>query len=155
MTAFMSPYCPVITNSVQSFAAAPRMKFSWSSSSSVSDSWKDRLRHRICSGDSDQEHSARAGSIAWALWFVSLLPGDTPEPEVVLEEDGDVALDWEASANSTFSISIDSDGIMRFGGLFRDATRYGRERLASSIPPEILALIARTGAERGSNVRAA
>jgi len=82
-----------------------------------------------------------ASALDYAVAFISLLPPEAPDPDIVIEEDGDVAFDWGSSAESTFSVSVGSDGTLRFGGLFGNGTRYGSEPLVSAIPNEILAYI--------------
>jgi hypothetical protein len=80
----------------------------------------------------------------YAVAFANLLPAEAPDPEIVIEDDGEVAFDWGETTHSTFSVSIGSDGTLRFGGLFGYQTRYGSDQLVSTIPNEILAYIDRT-----------
>lgn len=104
-----------------------------------SELWRKRLREQLASATSSEE-TARPNQTAlvYAEAFLSMLPHETPEPDLVFEDDGEVAFDWQSSTRSTFSVSIGEDGTLRYGGLFGYRTRYGTEQLTSAIPSVIL-----------------
>ncbi len=105
--------------------------------------WKRSLRSLIQEWPSNQqENEIDPFAAQYALWFLNLLPEDTPLPTVVVEDDGEVAFDWHRNARSTFSVSVGRDGTLRFAGLFGHRTRSGTDQLVGSIPRDILASIA-------------
>ena len=92
---------------------------------------------------SSHDRRVDVGALRYAAEFLRILPNDVPEPDIVIEEDGEVGFDWDVSRRATFSVSVGPDGTLRYGGLFGRRTRYGSAQLTSSIPPDILSLIAK------------
>lgn len=111
-------------------------------STSYSDLVKQQLLGRLRSSV-EQASGVEVGesTLSYAERFVSLLPINTPVPDIVLEDDGEIAFDWGVSATSTFSVSVSRDGTLRFAGLFGGKTRYGTDQLTSTIPSEILSYV--------------
>ena len=114
-----------------------------------SDLWKRQLAVELTDLSAGRdEPRADLRAVEHALVFLELLPDETPEPEMVVESDGEIAFDWDAGRRATFSVSIGPDGTLRYGGLFGYRTRSGTDQLVTSIPREILEHIAATRAVR-------
>lgn len=111
--------------------------------------WKQSLQTTIEEWGSCQE-GVEIDPIAaqYALDFVKLLPEDTPEPTVVVEDDGEVAFEWHRNARHTFSVSVGRDGTLRFAGLFGHRSRSGVDQLVGRIPNDILRSISLVGLEK-------
>jgi hypothetical protein len=112
-----------------------------------SELWRERLRQRLLSAmNSMSVPKPNQTALAYAAGFLSMLPHETPEPDLVFEDDGEVGFDWQSSTRSTFSVSIGEDGTLRYGGLYGYRTRYGTEQLTSAIPSVILECISAASA---------
>jgi hypothetical protein len=60
--------------------------------------------------------------------FVDLLPTDIPEPQVVPEPDGHIALCWDFGRDRVFTISIGESETATYAGILgRDVKRHGQE----------------------------
>jgi hypothetical protein len=84
-----------------------------------SELWRERIRQELSSATTSVAVAKpNQTALAYAEAFLSMLPHETPEPDLVFEDDGEVAFDWHGSTRSTFSVSIGEDGTLRYGGLF-------------------------------------
>ena len=110
---------------------------------SVSDRWKREVRREILDLMGNDARACIDSSTAkYAIALLELLPIETPKPDVVAEDDGEIAFDWDIESRRTFSVSIGRDGTLRYGGLFGHKTRYGSVQLTSSVPNEIVSHVA-------------
>lgn len=67
--------------------------------------------------------------------FLRKLPSSLPIPEVVLEPNGDLALEWFVSNYWSFLVGFSGKGIMTYAGLFgRGQKTYGTELISEAIP---------------------
>ncbi|MBS0209319.1 MAG: hypothetical protein JSS27_10215 [Planctomycetes bacterium] len=73
------------------------------------------------------------------------LPWDCPLPEVGVETDGQITLDWHRSPRSTVSISITPEANLHYAALFGAYPSYGTEPFFGEVPETILSLIRRVG----------
>lgn len=48
----------------------------------------------------------------------TLLPGETPAPDLVPEPDGEICMSWSVGANRLFAVSVGEHGKMNFAGQF-------------------------------------
>ena len=55
--------------------------------------------------------------------FIGALPGDIPFPEIAAEPDGSIALDWFASRERVFSLSVGETGRVAYA--WHDGTDQG------------------------------
>jgi hypothetical protein len=73
--------------------------------------------------------------------FTEMLPPDIPAPDVSLDPDGDISLEWYKNPTCVFSISFRGGGLLFYAGLFGlELTDhvYGRELVGDSINSEII-----------------
>lgn len=123
------------------FQQTPRFTFD-ARSSAYTDWLRERLLGQIRGlATGDAAAVVDPTTLDYALRFAQLLPTDAPEPDVVVEDDGEIGFDWGTSQQSTFSVSVGPDGSLHFAGLIGIRTRHGSDQLTSTIPAEILALI--------------
>lgn len=59
---------------------------------------------------------ASEGSRKLAVEFYNSLPNYFPEPEVAVDPDGEISLDWDVDANNTLSVSFSETGKLSFAG---------------------------------------
>lgn len=85
------------------------------------------------------------GTVYAAIDFALLLPRLAPLPEVSADPDGEISFDWLGPAGKMFSVSVSKSGRLSYAGLFaEESSVHGSEKLADSIPQEILRGIQRT-----------
>jgi hypothetical protein len=77
-----------------------------------------------------------------AVDFIAMLPPDIPVPEVVVENDSELGLDWDEGSGQVLSLTIRDTPFVGFAAMFGLEPLYGRVALVSGIP-EILALLLR------------
>lgn len=79
----------------------------------------------------------------FARRFVLALPAGTTLPEVSVDRDGDIALDWDFGPRRVLSISVARDGVLHFAGLFGANKQHGSEVFLRGVPPAVAQLIRR------------
>jgi hypothetical protein len=77
-----------------------------------------------------------AVSVASAL--LEALPQHVPLPSIVVEEDGEIALDWNESSDRSLTVSIKENGDLGYSALVGLRPDYGRAPFAGSIPDTVL-----------------
>lgn len=81
---------------------------------------------------------------AQALAFVFALPADVPRPEVALEPDGSLALDWMVARRRSFSLSVGRSNRLPYAWIDGAEGGHGVETFdGETIPAGILALLRR------------
>ena len=88
----------------------------------------------------------REEAFMYGCHFLRTMPLGTPAPEVGIEPDGDLTLEWHRSAYRTLSVSISPDGNLHYSALIGPNTVYGTEAFLGDIPQTILDLIRRINA---------
>lgn len=135
-------YAPAISTQssgsafLERFGSSP-FGISWS----VTDWEKRDLLDRVQRAARSSLIDVGEDTLYYAFRFAQLLPTSTPLPDVVVDDDGEVAFDWGTSARSTFTVSVGRGGLLRFAGLFNGRTRFGADQLTSTIPAELLAYV--------------
>jgi len=77
-----------------------------------------------------------AVNVASAL--LGALPQHVPLPAVVVEEDGEIALDWNESSDRSLTVSVKENGYLGYSALVGLRPDYGRAPFAGSIPDTVL-----------------
>jgi hypothetical protein len=76
--------------------------------------------------------------------FLTKIPSTIPIPEVVVEPNGDLALEWFVSNYYSFLVGFSGRSIVTYSGLFgRGQKTYGTELITEAIPPLIIENIRR------------
>lgn len=94
-----------------------------------------------CSTDNWDGYGAKAlclASYEEAFRFYLKLPITTPYPEVSVEPDGEIAFDWFNGPNRVFSVSIGSNCLLSYAGIFESGKIHGTEFFGDELPQEIL-----------------
>lgn len=81
---------------------------------------------------------AEPRAIAAAARLLMTLPTTTPVPEIWVDPDGEVALNWDFGKDWVFSVSIGPTGKLSYAGLYGSGKAYGAEQFATEIPPAVL-----------------
>lgn len=93
--------------------------------------------------DGYDARKANPRSIAHSLKFINQLSLNIPPPEVAIDVDGDVALEWDYGTNKVLSVRIGSSGEYYYAGKYGSASVYGREFYSEAIPESIANNISR------------
>ncbi|MGH8647228.1 MAG: hypothetical protein ACREX4_23325 [Gammaproteobacteria bacterium] len=105
--------------------------------------WMCRLGERYAAA-LEAGQSIETSTYRHASQFLALLPATTPAPEIVVEEDGEIAFDWDLSPRQVFSVSVGRDGTLSYAGLFGIQKAHGVTMLDDdAIPSEVLAGLAK------------
>ena len=99
-----------------------------------------------CSVPDWDGHGARPiddRSVYLASLFIAGLPLFTPLPEIGVDPDGEVSLDWHVRARHSLSISIGGDGSLAYAALFGTSRMRGVEVIDGGVPETIMAALHR------------
>lgn len=99
--------------------------------------------HRNENADGYRSSPADRASFALAMRLAERLPSAVPDPEVGVDPDGEVSFDWFAAPRQTFSVSVGSDGILRYAALVGEQESAGRARFDGQTVPAIVVTLAR------------
>lgn len=87
--------------------------------------------------DEDQ-HPATTAAVRSASRFVRALPHSLPLPQVAIDPDGAISLDWMPSRTRAFSISVDESGRLAYAWIKGSDRGHGVVRFVDSIPTVLL-----------------
>jgi len=97
---------------------------------------------RDCSVDNWDGYGARAvlrSAKENVQRFVELLPSDIPEPSVVVDPDGHIALCWDFGRDRIFTISVGETEVATYAGLLgKGVKRHGQEPFREDVPKVLL-----------------
>jgi hypothetical protein len=83
--------------------------------------------------------SASYDSYLRAKRFIEALPANFPAPEVAVDPDGEVSLEWYCPTGRVFSVSIGVNDGLTYAGKFSPSRKtHGTEVFTSQIPQVIL-----------------
>jgi hypothetical protein len=77
-------------------------------------------------------------SYGYAQAFLRMLPSWVSNPDVFVDPDGEICLEWDRGRRAVFSVSIGRDGTLTYAGLLGAAKRHGVEPFVDEIPEVIL-----------------
>ncbi len=72
-----------------------------------------------------------------AVRFVRALPTTIPDPDVSVDPDGEISIEWHLEPRRVFSVSIGMRNEITYAGLFGLNKTYGREYFGDEIPKEV------------------
>ena len=78
-------------------------------------------------------------TIRAATQFVYSLPRFGPTPEVSVDPDGEISLDWASPSGKMFSVSVNKQNRLAYAGWFGEKSKvHGIEQLDEVCPQEIV-----------------
>ena len=99
-----------------------------------------------CSEDNWDGYGASAISINTYLEsrrFLQILPTTIPIPEITAEPDGEIAFEWFIKPRRILSVSVGSDRILTYAGIFGINKTHGTEYFGDELPAAILSNLQR------------
>ena len=76
-------------------------------------------------------------SYNYAGEFLRLLPSHVPNPEISVDPDGEISMEWDCGPRNVFSVSVGRDGTLTYAGLFGYNKAHGTEIYSGHIPANI------------------
>jgi hypothetical protein len=73
----------------------------------------------------------------YAKQFLQLLPSNVSIPDITVDDDGEIMLEWDIGRRCVFSVSVGRDGTLSFAGLFGHNPIHGTEDLRETLPDVI------------------
>ncbi|MGH7824983.1 MAG: hypothetical protein ACREQ7_07375 [Candidatus Binatia bacterium] len=82
----------------------------------------------------NDEVEVEPSTIDYAEQFLRLVPMDMSIPEIEVDSDGEIMLEWDQDRRCVFSVSVGRDGTLSFAGLFGHNPIHGTEDLRETLP---------------------
>jgi hypothetical protein len=82
-------------------------------------------------------------ALSRTLDLLNLLPPSVPLPDVVVESDSEIGLDWDEGVRRVVSLTVRDNPMVGFAAFFGAEPLYGRTPFAGAIPPTIRFLLRR------------
>ena len=86
---------------------------------------------------------ADISSLDYAISFIYRLSSQIPSPEISIDNDGEVAIEWDYGPRRIISIRIGRDGTLHYAGLVGYSSFHGVEQYHENIPEPIFTGILR------------
>lgn len=90
--------------------------------------------------------SARSEAVSRAYFLLRAMPTNLPLPTVIVEEDGDVALDWDLGQRRVVTVTVSDGPTLRYASQIGAETAYGRVPYSGEAPSTIVRLVQRVSA---------
>lgn len=81
---------------------------------------------------------ASEAATAFAGQVLQSIPKGWPSPEIAVDPDGDISLEWSLGPERVFTVSVSSKGILHYAGLFGDSKTHGAEAFLGQLPSAIV-----------------
>lgn len=104
--------------------------------------------------DEDQ-YPVTTAAVRIASRFVQALPHRLPPPQVAIDPDGAISLDWMLSRTRAFSISVDDSGRLAYAWMNGSDRGHGVVRFEDAIPRPLLSQLSELNGDNRTAVRAA
>jgi hypothetical protein len=113
------------------------------------------LREKIVVAMSTSRIPVQLGTLERAFSFASTVPLEMSNPDVVVEENGEIAFDWQDTKDLVLSVVVKNSGYIGYAALLGTEPVYGRVPFTGSLPETVAHLMARFYAARSKPHRAA
>lgn len=88
------------------------------------------------------------GAAQQAYAFLRALPTSFPLPEIGVDPDGEILLEWDLAPRQVFSMSIDANGVVSYAGLYGKNKVHGKEHFLDVVPKAVVDALARLFPEK-------
>jgi hypothetical protein len=82
-------------------------------------------------------------AVSRAMDLLSLLPSTIPLPDIVVESDTEIGLDWDEGSRRVVSLTVRDNPMVGFSAFFGAEPLYGRTPFAGEVPETIRFLLHR------------
>lgn len=87
--------------------------------------------------------AADPSALSYAALFLSKLPNTTPLPEIAVDTDGDIAIEWDHGPRQVLSVRVARDGSINFASLIGHSSTHGNHIFREDIPDAVAVEIER------------
>lgn len=87
--------------------------------------------------DGEGSAVADSASLDYAFSFVESMPTWVPAPDVYVDRDGELCLEWDEGPRRVVSVSVARDGTLTYAGLVGARRRHGVELFTDSVPTAV------------------
>ncbi len=101
----------------------------------------DETVEALLSAVSASEEAVDADAFDRAMLLAQVLPRDIPAPEVLVEDDGEVAFDWEFGPRRVLSVSIGRGPMLGYSALIGPNPTYGKVAFNGAFPAVLAFLL--------------
>jgi hypothetical protein len=108
-----------------------------------SDEIYDRLARALTKAQETEGLRVDPDAFTRAWRILELIPNDIPLPDVVVESDGSIGLDWDVSADRLISLTVRGEQAFGFSALMHGDPLYGRTSLVDRLPETLRSLLRR------------
>jgi hypothetical protein len=98
---------------------------------------------RVNDWDGEGGVAVEPSAVDYAWLFASAIPSHLPEPDISVDNDGDIAFEWSAAPRKVFSVSIRRDGVIAYAGLNGADEEHGSSVIFSGLPARMIESISR------------
>jgi hypothetical protein len=91
--------------------------------------------------DGEQAKAISVEVLQCTIRFLNSFPSDIEIPEVGVEPDGAITLEWYRSSNKVISISINPDGWAYWAALIGTSKRHGADYAMGGVSDDLLKII--------------
>jgi len=86
---------------------------------------------------------AEPGAVLYACQFLEQLSSNLPPPGIIVDTDGEIAIEWDYGPRRIISVRVGRDGTLNYAGLVGHSVFHGVEFLREGIPNTISSAIER------------
>jgi hypothetical protein len=102
-----------------------------------------RLLSALQSASDDHDLLAMSEAIARAASVLRSIPDEYPLPEVVVEDDHEISLDWGDDVRRVLSVSVGGSPMLRYAALIGAEPTHGRVAFSGALPATLSFLLRR------------
>lgn len=105
------------------------------------------IYHRVSAalhkGSKDDGTFASPDAVGRTLEVLNSLPANVPLPEVVVESDSEIGLDWDLGNHRVISLTVRDNPMVGFAAFFGAEPLYGRMPFVGEVPTTLRFLLSR------------
>lgn len=102
----------------------------------------EELLTLLAEADEATRQRISIGTMVSAFNFLAALPAEIRRPEVILENTGEIGLDWQLRSNQVLSLNV-GDGVVGYAALIGDEPIHGRAPFVERVPQTVEFLFSR------------
>jgi hypothetical protein len=103
----------------------------------------DRLLEAIRKAAVEEDVRVSAEAFHRAVSVICSLPPHVPPPDIVVEPDGEIALDWDEGRRRVLSVSVGDGPMLSYAALIGAEPIHGRMAFAGALPETFWFLLRR------------